>query len=478
MRLQALNPHSRRYFLQESAMGLGGIALGSLFGENHRTGASETDGTQNSPSPTLAHIAPKAKHVIFLFMAGGPSQLDLFDSKPTLAKYEGQPVSDEVLKGADLPFIERDAALMASPFTFKQHGQSGTVLSELLPHLADVVDDVALVRSMLTDAFNHAPAQIFLNTGSLQLGRPSMGAWVHYGLGNETDELPAYVVLNSTAGPSGGAACWGSGFLPSVHQGVQFRSQGDPILFVSNPTGHDTRMQRASLDIIQHLNQQHQQLVGDPEITSRIAAYEMAFRMQASAPELIDLSQETQSTLDMYGVKAGKSSFASVCLLARRLVERGVRFVSCLHVDWDHHSDIAGNLKKTCESTDQAAAALIKDLKQRGLLDETLVVWGGEFGRTPMVENNPALGRLRGRDHHPNAFTVWLAGGGIKAGQTIGTTDDLGYHVTEDPVHVHDLQATILHLLGLDHERLTYRYQGRDFRLTDVGGSVVQKLLA
>jgi hypothetical protein len=468
---------SRRFFLQDLALGLGGVALGSLMQTGAFSKASASNTAPATPRTVLPHFAPRAKHVIFLFMAGGPSQLDLFDHKPALSKYEGQPVPDEVLKGAELPFIERDASLMASPFAFARHGQSGATLSELLPHLARVVDDVALVKSVHTDAFNHAPAQIFLSTGHLQLGRPSMGAWINYGLGSESTDLPAFVVLNSAGGLSGGAACWGNGFLPSVYQGVQFRSQGDAILFVSNPPGHDRRLQRESIDVINQLNQQHEQLVGDPEISSRIAAYEMAFRMQSSAPELIDLSQETRDTLDLYGAEPGQSSFANTCLLARRLVERGVRFVSCIHQDWDHHSDVVGNLKRVCGATDRAAAALIADLKQRGLLDETLVVWGGEFGRTPMVETNPALNRLRGRDHHPDAFTMWLAGGGIKGAQTIGATDELGYHVTQDPVHVHDLQATILHLLGIDHESLTYRFQGRDFRLTDVGGTVVQKLI-
>jgi hypothetical protein len=469
---------TRRYFLQDMALGLGGIALGSLMQAGAFGKESASRSSAPNPRAVLSHFAPRAKHVIFLFMAGGPSQLDLFDPKPALVKYEGQQVPDEVLKGAELPFIERDAALMASPFRFARHGQSGATLSELLPHLAGVVDDVALVRSVHTDAFNHAPAQLLLSTGHLQLGRPSMGAWVDYGLGSENADLPAFVVLNSAGGLSGGAACWGNGFLPSVHQGVQFRSQGDAILFVSNPPGHDRRQQREAIDVINQLNRQHERAVGDPEIASRIAAYEMAFRMQSSAPELIDLTQETRATLDLYGAKPGESSFANTCLLARRLVERGVRFVSCIHQDWDHHSDVVGNLKKVCGATDRAAAALVADLKQRGLLDETLVVWGGEFGRTPMVENNPALGRLRGRDHHPDAFTMWFAGGGIKGGQTIGATDDLGYHVTEDPVHIHDLQATILHLLGINHEALTYRYQGRDFRLTDVDGVVVEKMIA
>jgi hypothetical protein len=469
---------SRRFFLQELSLGLGGVALSTLLHSASFAKGSASPYTRPNSKKAFPQFAPRAKHVIFLFMAGGPSQLDLFDPKPTLVKYEGQEVPDEVLKGAELPFIERDAALMASPFKFSRHGQSGANLSELLPHLAKVVDDIALVRSVHTDAFNHAPAQILLSTGHLQLGRPSMGAWVDYGLGSEASDLPAYVVLNSAGGLSGGASCWGNGFLPSVYQGVQFRSQGDAILFVSNPPGHDRRLQREAIDVINQLNRQHERQVGDPEIDSRIAAYEMAFRMQASAPSLIDLTQESPATLEQYGAQPGKTSFANTCLLARRLVERGVRFVSCIHQDWDHHSDVEGNLKRVCRDTDQAAAALVADLKQRGLLDETLVIWGGEFGRTPMVENNPALGRKKGRDHHPDAFTMWFAGGGIKGGQTIGETDDLGYHVTQDPVHVHDVQATVLHLLGINHEDLTYRYQGRDFRLTDVGGVVVNKLIA
>jgi uncharacterized protein (DUF1501 family) len=469
---------SRRFFLQDLALGLGGVAFGSLMQSSGYGKGAQPTGVEAGPGSVLPHFAPRAKHVIFLFMAGGPSQLDLFDHKPALAKYEGQRVPDEVLRGAELPFIERDASLMASPFKFSRHGQSGAMLSELLPRLGGVADEIALVRSVHTDAFNHAPAQLLLSTGHLQLGRPSMGAWIDYGLGNESSELPAFVVLNSAGGLSGGAACWGNGFLPSVYQGVQFRSQGDAILFVSNPPGHDQRSQRAAIDVINELNHQHQQSVGDPEIASRIAAYEMAFRMQTSAPELIDLSQETRETLELYGAEPGKSSFANTCLLSRRLVERGVRFVSCIHQDWDHHSDVVGNLKRVCGATDRAAAALIADLKQRGLLDETLVIWGGEFGRTPMVEDNPALGRKRGRDHHPDAFTMWFAGGGIKGGQTIGETDDLGYHVTQDPIHIHDLQATILHLLGINHEALTYRYQGRNFRLTDVGGTVVEKMIA
>ena len=466
----------RRYFFRECRLGIARIALASLLGAQTpgRVGAAP----QHPQTTRAPHFRPRAKRVIFLFMAGGPSQLDLFDEKPTLREHDGNPVPASVLKGQDLPFIESDAALMASPLKFKGHGECGTRLSELLPHLGTIVDDVAVVRSMQTEAFNHAPAQIFLSTGHLQLGRPSMGAWITYGLGSEAEALPAFVVMNSAGSLSGGAACFGHGFLPSDHQGVPFHSRGAPILYTKNPPGYDPQLQRESLGLVNRLNRRRLQRVGDPEIATRIKAYEMAFRLQASAPELVDIGNEPRHTLEMYGIEPNKPSFGRNCLLARRLVERGVRFVCLFHQGWDHHSNVVGGHRGACAVTDQPAAALVRDLKQRGLLDETLVVWGGEFGRTPMAERNPALGRNRGRDHHPNAFTMWLAGGGIRSGQAIGTTDDLGYHVTEDPVPVHDLQATILHLLGIDHTRLTFRHQGRPFRLTDVGGNPVTKLLA
>jgi uncharacterized protein (DUF1501 family) len=348
----------------------------------------------------------------------------------------------------------------------------------MLPHLARVVDDVCLVRSVRTDQFNHAPAQIFFNTGFAQPGRPSLGSWVVYGLGAETRDLPAFVVLSTGSGISGGSANWSSGFLPTVYTGVRLRNQGDPILNVSNPAGVDPRLQRDTLDLAAALNRQRLDAVGDPEIATRIAAYEMAFRLQTSAPELMDLRRESKATLELYGADPDKPSFARACLLARRLIERGVRFVNIYHEGWDAHTDVVGNHRTNCGATDKASAALVTDLKQRGLLDDTLVIWGGEFGRTPMVETNPALGRKLGRDHHPQAYTMWLAGGGVKAGQTYGATDELGFHVAEKPVHVHDLQATILHLLGFDHEKLTFRHAGRDFRLTDVHGSVVKDLLA
>ena len=363
-------------------------------------------------------------------------------------------------------------------FKFAQHGQCGAEIADVLPQLAEVVDDICLVRSLRTDQFNHAPGQIFLNTGFSQPGRPSMGSWVTYGLGAETSDLPAFVVMSTGSGISGGAANWSSGFLPTIYTGVRFRNQGDPIVDVSSPAGVDARTQRDTLDLVGALNRRHLDAVGDPEIATRIASYEMAFRLQTSAPELMDLKSESQSTLDMYGVDPAKPSFARACLLARRMVERGVRFISIYNEGWDAHSDLVGNHTKNCGDTDRSSAALVKDLRQRGLLDETLVVWGGEFGRTPMVESNKALGRSLGRDHHPQAFTMWLAGGGIKPGVSYGKTDELGFNVVENQVHVHDMQATILNQLGLDHERLTFRYAGRDFRLTDVHGHVVRDILA
>ena len=469
---------TRRWFFRQCGVGLGSIALASLLDAGRAFGAGSLAGGAGPLAPRQPQFKPKAKRVIYLFMGGAPSQLDLFDYKPALAKYNGQPVPKEVVMGQKYAFIKPDAALFASEFKFARHGRCGAELSEALPHLAEVVDDIAIVKSMTTDAFNHAPGQVLMQTGSTQFGRPSLGSWVLYGLGNESQNLPGFVVLNSAGGLSGGAALYGSGFLPTVYQGVPFRKSGDPVLFLSNPAGVTDRMQRRTLDLVKELNQQHLHVVGDPEIATRINAFEMAFRMQSSAPELTDVSKESPETLKRYGAEPGKPSFAMNCLLARRLIERGVRFVQLFHEGWDHHSEVVNGIKDQTGKTDHASAALIKDLKQRGLLDDTLVIWGGEFGRTPMVEANADFGRKWGRDHHPQAFTMWLAGGGIKPGITIGETDELGFHVVKDKVHVHDLHATILQLLGFDHTKLTYRFQGRDFRLTDVEGEIVDTLLA
>ena len=410
-------------------------------------------------------------------MAGAPSQLELFDSKPKLAELEGKPIPPEVIGGQRYAFIRPDAAVLGPRYAFARHGQCGAELSEMLPKLAEVVDEIAIIKSCRTDQFNHAPAQLFMNTGFAQPGRPSLGSWLTYGLGAETDDLPAFVVMSTGNGISGGSANWSSGFLPSVYTGTRFRNTGDPILNVGSPSGVDDQLASDTLKMVSQLNQRRLQADGDPEIATRIANYEMAHRLQTSAPELMDLAQESAETLSLYGCKPEEASFARACLIARRLVERGVRCVTIYHEGWDAHSDVAGNVKNNCLKTDQASAGLIRDLKDRGMLDNTLVVWGGEFGRTPMVEASAVLGRSMGRDHHPNAYSMWLAGGGIKGGVTWGATDELGFHVVENEVHVHDLQATILHLLGLDHERLTFRLAGRDFRLTDVHGKIVQGIL-
>ncbi len=464
---------TRRWFFKQCGVGVGAMALNSLLAES-LFGKSVAPAQTNPLSPKAAHIPAKAKRVIYLFMAGAPSHLDLFDYKPELAKWNGKLPPAELLKGYRAAFINPSSKLLGPKFKFSKYGKSGAELSELLPRLAEVADDIAIVKSMHTDAFNHAPAQIFMNTGSQQFGRPSFGAWTTYGLGSESQNLPSYVVFSSGAkGTSGGSSNWGCGFLPSLYQGVLFRNQGEPILYLSNPKGVDAEMQRDSLDSIRSLNQKHFEVVGDPEITTRINSFEMAYRMQTSAPELMDISKESKATLEMYGAEPGKSSFANNCLLARRLVERGVRFVQLFHEAWDQHGNLTADLKKNCLNTDQACAALIKDLKQRGMLEDTLVIWGGEFGRTPMVQ-----GGDDGRDHHPNAFTMWMAGGGIKPGITYGESDEFGFNAARDKVHVHDLHATLLQLLGFDHKKLTYRFQGRDFRLTDVHGEVVDKILA
>ncbi|MFM7320876.1 MAG: DUF1501 domain-containing protein [Armatimonadota bacterium] len=465
---------TRRHFFLECGVGVGKIALASLLAEPALAAPPRRDPL----APKRPHHAPKAKRVIHLFMAGAPSQLDLFDPKPELARLEGKPLPPSLLENSRYAFIRKDAAVMGPRYKFAPHGRSGTEFSEIIPHIAGIADEICLIRSVKTDQFNHAPAQIFLNTGSGLPGRPSMGSWVTYGLGSESADLPAFVVMSTGAGISGGAANWSSGFLPTVHAGVRLRNQGDPIVDISRPAGIDAAAQRDTLDVLAHLNRTQARRDLDPEIDARVEAYEMAYRLQTSAPDLMDLRSESAETLALYGADPDKPSFARACLLARRMIERGVRFVTLYHEGWDAHSDVAGNLRGNCATTDKASAALVLDLKRRGLLDDTLVVWGGEFGRTPMVETNATLGRSMGRDHHPSAYSLWMAGGGIKPGLAHGRTDDLGFNVAENPVHIHDLQATILHLLGLDHERLTYRYAGRDFRLTDVHGHVVRDILA
>jgi hypothetical protein len=461
---------ARRWFLKECGVGLGAIALGQLAGARQAQAAADPLALKRPP------LRPRAKNVIFLFMAGAPSHLELFDNKPQLAKYDGTLPPPELLKGYRAAFIDPNSKLLGPKFKFAKQGQCGAELSELLPHLAKVVDDITIVKSMVTDAFNHAPGQILMSTGSQQFGKPSLGAWTLYGLGSESQNLPGFVVFSTGAkGPSGGNSNWGSGFLPTMYQGVQFRASGDPVLYLSNPRGVDGQLQRESLDAINSLNRQHLEETGDPEIATRISSFEMAYRMQASAPEAIDISNEPEHILKMYGAEPGKPSFAATCLLARRLVERGVRFVEIFHEAWDQHGALVHDLKKNCANTDQACAALITDLKQRGMLDDTLVVWGGEFGRTPMVQG----GGNDGRDHHPNAFTMWLAGGGMKPGMTLGESDELGFNVTKDRVHVHDLHATILHLLGFDPMRFSYKFQGLDQRLIGVEPArVVTEILA
>ncbi|MDA1039060.1 MAG: DUF1501 domain-containing protein [Planctomycetota bacterium] len=471
---------TRRHFFRDCGIGIGKIALAGLLAESLPGGAAAAaiDPRRAPLAAKPAHYPGTAKAVIQLFMAGAPSQLDMFDSKPKLAQIEGKPIPPEVIGGQRYAFIRPDAAVLGPQYRFAKHGESGAEISEVLPHLAKVVDDIAIVKSCRTDQFNHAPAQIFMNCGFAQPGRPSLGSWVTYGIGSESRDLPAFVVMSTGGGISGGSANWSSGFLPSVYTGTRFRNAGSPILNVDSPDGADMRLAADTLDVVSSLNHRRLARDGDPEIATRIASYEMAHRLQSSAPELMSLADESPETLALYGCKPEEASFARACLIARRLVERGVRFITIYHEGWDGHSNVAGNVKSNCEKTDQGTAALIMDLKRRGMLDSTLVVWGGEFGRTPMVEASAVLNRSKGRDHHPNAFTMWLAGGGIRGGITYGETDELGFHVARDEVHVHDLQATILHCLGLDHERLTFRYQGRDFRLTDVHGHVVKGILA
>ncbi len=476
--LEILKRSTRRKFLQQCGTGMGALALGSLLNEKLFAEPSKDAVSAAIPGP---HFAPKAKNIIYLFQSGGPSHLDLFDYKPELIKRDGQKMPDEILKNIRLAQIGKNAALLGSRYQFKQHGKSGVWLSELLPHLSTIVDDVAFVQGFYSEAFNHDPATLFMNTGAQLSGRPSMGSWFSYGLGSENKDLPAFVVMATGAGQPLTNNAWGSGFLPTVHQGVQLRSQGDPVLFVSNPEGMGAERRRQSLDAVRDLNQMRYDVLRDPEIATRISAYELAYKMQTSVPDVMDISKEPQAMHEAYATTPGQASFANNCLLARRLVERGVRFVQLYHRGWDHHGGPDGNLvfdlKKRCQETDQPAVALIKDLKARGLLDQTLVVWGGEFGRTPMMQGSLSPDNI-GRDHHPHGYTVWLAGGGIKPGIVHGKTDDFGFYATEDKVHVHDLHATILHLFGINHTQLTHRFQGRDFRLTDVHGEVVKALLA
>lgn len=445
------------------------MALASLCAE----GAFAAQGT----APHVLHHKPRAKHVIHLFMAGAPSQLELFDYKPGLNKIEGQPLPPSLLENQRYAFIRKDAAVMAPQFRFAKHGKCGTEISDALPYLSKIVDDITLVRSVKTDQFNHAPAQLFFNTGSGLPGRPSMGSWLTYGLGSENKNLPGFMVFSTGAGISGGAANWSSGFLPTTHSGVRLRNQGEPMLNLSRPSDISSTEDQATAAALRALNSQRQRQELDPAIDARISSYELAYRMQTEAPDVMDLSKESKETLEMYGADPKVPSFARACLLARRMVERGVRFINIYHEGWDAHSDVVGNITGNARATDKASAALVTDLKQRGLLDDTIVIWGGEFGRTPMVESNKALGRSQGRDHHPAAYSMWFAGGGFKQGFTFGETDDLGFNVVKDPVHVHDIQATILHCLGIDHKRLTYRFAGRDYRLTDVHGQVVTSIL-
>lgn len=487
---------TRREFLTTSASGIGGVALASMLAQDGLFAAPALDqlaAATNPLTPKAPHFAPKAKACIFIYMEGAPSQMDLFDPKPKLNELHGQPLPTSLTENVRFAFIQKETAVvMGSPRKFQKYGQSGMDFSDLLPHIATCADDIAMIRSMNTSQFNHHPGQLMMNTGVPRFGHPSIGSWLTYGLGTESENLPGYVVLNAGRGTSGGATNWSSGFLPSSYQGVLFRNQGEPVLDLNNPPGVSNAHQRRSLDAIRDLNMRHGLQTLDPEVTARVASYELAFRMQAAAPELLDLSGETEATLDMYGVNRSEgemrnyenrgqgefASFAKNCLLARRMVERGVRFVNIFHATWDHHQNLEKGLTFNCQMADQPIAALIKDLKQRGLLDSTLVVWGSEFGRTPLGENRVGRDSNTGRDHHPFAFTQWMAGGGTKGGMVLGETDEIGWSITKDPVHVHDFHATMMHLFGFDHTKLTYRFQGRDQRLTDVAGNVVPQLLA
>lgn len=482
-RLKQLQIQTRRHFLQQSATGLGGIALASLMGDAKSAGVAAGKPAADPLALRQPHFPAKAKRVIYLHMTGSPPNLDMFDYKPSLAQHTDQDCPAEFLAGREFAFTSGTPKLMGSPRTWSQVGKHGTWMSDAIPHFHGVADDLCMVHSMYTDQFNHAPAELLVYTGSPRSGRPSMGSWVTYGLGSENENLPGFVVLiSSGVQPNGGKASFGSGFLPSVYQGVQCRSKGDPVLYASDPNGMDRSLRRKTLDALQDLNELQAAEMGHPETLTRISQYELAFRMQTAVPEVMDISQESQKTLEAYGAKPGDSSLANNCLLARRLVESGVRFVQLFDWGWDFHgtgadTGITDGLTKKCATMDKPITALIKDLKQRGLFEDTLIVWGGEFGRTPFREGRTAGSKVLGRDHYPDAFTMWMAGAGVKGGFDYGQSDELGFSVSENPVHVHDLQATILHLLGFDHEQLTYRFQGRDFRLTDVHGHVVHDLL-
>ncbi|NHE56851.1 DUF1501 domain-containing protein [Cyclobacterium plantarum] len=472
--------NSRRHFLKKCTSGLGALALGSIMGCGEQHPGAKSGAGLAGKGP---HFAPKAKSVIFLHMAGGPSHLELFDFKPTLQQLNGKDTPKSLMEGKEFAFLKGTPKLLGPQANFDRHGQSGTYVSDYMPEFAQMVDEVSLLKAMHTNEFNHAPAQLFMHTGSPRLGKPSIGAWSVYGLGSENKDLPGYVVLTSGGGAiSAGKSAWGSGFLPTVYQGVQCRSEGDPVLFLSNPNSIDAPLRKKSIAAINKINEMEYQQSGDPEILTRISQYELAFRMQTSVPETMNINDEPDYIHQMYGTSPGKASFANNCLLARRLVEKGVRFIQLFDNRWDTHGVGAGNgvgdgMRRSCKAIDQPIAALLKDLKQRGLLEETLVVWGGEFGRTPMMEARTGVG-FDGRDHHLEAFTMWMAGAGIKKGKVHGETDEIGYYGIEGRTHVHDLQATILERLGFDHEQLTYEFQGRNFRLTDVHGNVIKEILS
>lgn len=472
---------NRRQFFRSAAFGIGGLALGSMMGCESNAGASMAESLLNS---TGRHFAPKAKRVIFLHMAGAPSQLELFDYKPELAKLDGKACPPSFLEGKRFAFIRGVPEMLGPQFSFQRYGETGAYVSEMLPHFSQIVDEVAFLKAVKTEEFNHGPAQLFMHTGSNQPGRPSFGSWVTYGLGSENENLPGFIVLVSgQSQPSAGKSLWGSGFLPSKFQGVEFRSKGDPVLYLNNPEKVSKEERRYALDAIRQLNEMEYADVNDPNILSRIAQYELSFKMQMTVPEATDISSEPDYIHQLYGTEPGKTSFANNCLLARRLAERGVRFIQLYHRGWDSHGsndfeNLHGGFKKRCLEIDQAMTALVLDMKQRGLLEETLIVWGGEFGRTPMQENRQGITNpFKGRDHHGEAFTMWMCGGGIKPGMTYGETDEFGYSAIKESVHIHDLQATILHQLGINHEVLTHSFQGRNFRLTDVHGEVVKQIL-